>query len=213
MKHQNLENLRQTLGEALTNALAELIDVEAFDMHDSRNVDLILDKLMPAVTAVHPTLTGSVKPVAAPGGHCERAGGCVCGGDLPRVREGCSEWVKSESAPAPTVERANCTVRGTPEQIETERKLTCEAIDGAFWFGYHGNNAPPSRDHWLTQYWDFGRKLAGFDKVRAALVGLVGSDNKDELEQMAAVMGAFASGGDQAAVLSAIRALQATSER
>jgi len=31
---------------------------------------------------------------AAPGGYCERAGGCVCGGDLPRVREGCSEWVK-----------------------------------------------------------------------------------------------------------------------
>jgi hypothetical protein len=28
------------------------------------------------------------------GGYCERAGGCVCGGDLPRVREGCSEWVK-----------------------------------------------------------------------------------------------------------------------
>ena len=27
-------------------------------------------------------------------GHCERTGGCVCGGDLPRVREGCSNWVK-----------------------------------------------------------------------------------------------------------------------
>lgn len=35
-----------------------------------------------------------------PGGHCERAGGCVCGGDLPRVREGCAEWVKSEHVPA-----------------------------------------------------------------------------------------------------------------
>ncbi|WP_221625210.1 VRR-NUC domain-containing protein [Burkholderia cepacia] len=34
------------------------------------------------------------------GGHCERAGGCVCGGDLPRVREGCSEWVKPEAVPA-----------------------------------------------------------------------------------------------------------------
>ncbi|UQP02260.1 hypothetical protein L0Z36_10270 [Burkholderia multivorans] len=30
----------------------------------------------------------------APAGHCERVGGCLCGGDLPRVREGCAEWVK-----------------------------------------------------------------------------------------------------------------------
>jgi len=37
---------------------------------------------------------------AAPAGYCERAGGCVCGGDLPRVREGCSEWVRpARSAP------------------------------------------------------------------------------------------------------------------
>lgn len=34
------------------------------------------------------------QPAAAPGGYCERVGGCVCGGDLPRVREGCAEWVK-----------------------------------------------------------------------------------------------------------------------
>ncbi len=34
----------------------------------------------------------------SPGGHCERAGGCVCGGDLPQVREGCAEWVKSGGA-------------------------------------------------------------------------------------------------------------------
>ncbi|KWD60479.1 hypothetical protein WL66_05480 [Burkholderia ubonensis] len=37
---------------------------------------------------------------AAPTGYCERAGSCVCGGDLPRVREGCSEWVKVESQAA-----------------------------------------------------------------------------------------------------------------
>lgn len=27
-------------------------------------------------------------------GHCERPEGCVCGGDVPAVREGCSNWVK-----------------------------------------------------------------------------------------------------------------------
>ncbi|WP_334046571.1 hypothetical protein [Burkholderia cepacia] len=39
-------------------------------------------------------------PATAQSGYCERAGGCVCGGDLPRVREGCAEWVKFASAPA-----------------------------------------------------------------------------------------------------------------
>ncbi len=43
-------------------------------------------------------LYATPQPAAAPGGYCERAGGCVCGGDLPRVREGCSEWVKSGGA-------------------------------------------------------------------------------------------------------------------
>ncbi|MCA8075556.1 hypothetical protein [Burkholderia cepacia] len=52
-------------------------------------------------------IASSVKePAAAPGGYCERAGGCVCGGDLPRVREGCSEWVQSASHAAPADEQA-----------------------------------------------------------------------------------------------------------
>ncbi|MEB4632207.1 hypothetical protein [Burkholderia contaminans] len=40
-------------------------------------------------------------PAGASREYCERAGGCVCGGDLPRVREGCSWWAKSVAAPEP----------------------------------------------------------------------------------------------------------------
>ncbi|MBR7996732.1 hypothetical protein KDX08_30225 [Burkholderia cenocepacia] len=29
-------------------------------------------------------------------GYCEAAGGCVCGGDLPRVREGCGNWIRGK---------------------------------------------------------------------------------------------------------------------
>ncbi|RQU10149.1 hypothetical protein DF152_26130 [Burkholderia cenocepacia] len=29
-------------------------------------------------------------------GYCEAGGGCVCGGDLPRVREGCGNWIKGK---------------------------------------------------------------------------------------------------------------------
>ncbi|WP_144023043.1 hypothetical protein [Burkholderia sp. AU15512] len=48
----------------------------------------------------------------------------------------------------------------TPEQIKLERKLTCEAIDGAMAFGYQNTNPPPSADHWLAPYWHVGRKQA-----------------------------------------------------
>lgn len=32
-------------------------------------------------------------------GHCRKGDDCVCGGDLPRVREGCGNWVKGEAVP------------------------------------------------------------------------------------------------------------------
>jgi hypothetical protein len=48
----------------------------------------------------------------------------------------------------------------TGEQIRLERKLTCEAIDGAMAFGYQNTNPPPSDDHWLAPYWKIGRKQA-----------------------------------------------------
>lgn len=35
---------------------------------------------------------------AAAQDHCERSGGCVCGGDTQRVREHCSNWVTSKPA-------------------------------------------------------------------------------------------------------------------
>lgn len=35
------------------------------------------------------------KTVPTSSGFCDRSGGCVCGGDLPRIRESCSNWVKS----------------------------------------------------------------------------------------------------------------------
>ncbi|HTI18643.1 MAG TPA: hypothetical protein VL598_13335 [Trinickia sp.] len=50
--------------------------------------------------------------------------------------------------------------RGTDEQIQLERKLTCEAIDGAIAFGYQNMNPPPSDDHWLAPFWKIGRKQA-----------------------------------------------------
>lgn len=38
---------------------------------------------------------GHKAPTAS--GFCSRDGGCVCGGDLPRIRESCSSWVKLAS--------------------------------------------------------------------------------------------------------------------
>ncbi|MCR5893458.1 MULTISPECIES: hypothetical protein [Burkholderia] len=64
--------------------------------HRNRNT------LPPVYSVVRLSVTGdrAAQSTAATVGYCERAGGCVCGGDLPRVREGCSEWVKLGSAQA-----------------------------------------------------------------------------------------------------------------
>lgn len=48
----------------------------------------------------------------------------------------------------------------TSEQILLERKLTCEAINGAMAFGYQDTNPPPSDDHWLAPFWKMGRRQA-----------------------------------------------------
>ncbi|WP_017773802.1 hypothetical protein [Paraburkholderia kururiensis] len=47
----------------------------------------------------------------------------------------------------------------TPEQIRVERKLTCEAIDGAIAFGRANVNLPPSEAHWLAPFWNLGRRI------------------------------------------------------
>jgi hypothetical protein len=53
--------------------------------------------------------------------------------------------------------------RGTDEQIQKERTLTCEAIRGAMAFGYNGTNPPPRDNHWLAQFWEFGHKHAALE--------------------------------------------------
>lgn len=57
----------------------------------------------------------------------------------------------------------------TGEQIRLERKLTCEAIEGAIGFGQQGTNPPPSDDHWLAPFWKIGQQLALLTSPRAAV--------------------------------------------
>lgn len=56
----------------------------------------------------------------------------------------------------------------TNEEILLERKLTCEAINGAMAFGYQNTNPPPSDDHWLAPFWKIGRKQAELEIALAA---------------------------------------------
>nr|WP_208450355.1 VRR-NUC domain-containing protein [Burkholderia anthina] len=60
---------------------------------EAANIDTVIDH-----AAEIRKLVARAPRTEVAAGHCERAGGCVCGGDLPRVREGCSEWVKSGGA-------------------------------------------------------------------------------------------------------------------
>ncbi|UAV89875.1 peptide chain release factor [Pseudomonas phage REC] len=40
------------------------------------------------------TIEGALLHLTGATGYCDRAGGCVCGGDLPAIREGCYNWQK-----------------------------------------------------------------------------------------------------------------------
>ncbi|NIF51440.1 hypothetical protein [Burkholderia sp. Ax-1724] len=66
-----------------------------------------------------------------------------------------------------TKDEAQIRASMTSEQIQLERKLTCEAIDGAIAFGYQNTNAPPSDDHWLAPFWKIGRKQAELEASAA----------------------------------------------
>lgn len=59
----------------------------------------------------------------------------------------------------------------TSEQIQLERKLTCEAIDGAIAFGYQNTNPPPSDDHWLAPFWKIGRQLGAAEATATPAIG------------------------------------------
>jgi protein subunit release factor B len=40
------------------------------------------------------SIEGALLHLTGSAGYCDRAGGCVCGGDLPAIREGCYNWQK-----------------------------------------------------------------------------------------------------------------------
>ncbi|WP_157056203.1 hypothetical protein [Candidatus Burkholderia verschuerenii] len=65
----------------------------------------------------------------------------------------------------------------TNEQILLERKLTCEAIDGALAFGYQNTNPPPDDEHWLARFWKIGRKQA---ELEAALSDACNCDSEND---------------------------------
>jgi hypothetical protein len=71
--------------------------------------------------------------------------------------------------PAPAGEAS--PKRGTDAQILFERKLTCEAIQGAMAFGYQNTNPPPEPDHWLAPFWQIGRKQAELEAGRVQTEG------------------------------------------
>lgn len=62
--------------------------------------------------------------------------------------------------------------RGTDAQILKERELTVSAIRGAIAFGQQGVNPPPDDpdDHWLAEFWHFGRAYATMHEVLAEVI-------------------------------------------
>lgn len=87
--------------EAFEGGLSALIaqpvardDVRAAGLNDA------LQELYRALQSAAPVAQqeGAVATAMGAKGHCKDGDRCVCGGDLPRVREGCGNWVKGGAA-------------------------------------------------------------------------------------------------------------------
>ncbi|KWK48040.1 hypothetical protein WT81_05020 [Burkholderia stagnalis] len=154
------DDQRQALGEAISEYFGRLDSDEgvrapegrilrAFDYCDSRNIDDLIDR------AVVPALAASPveQHAAAPTGYCERAGNCVCGGDLPRVREGCSEWVKVESQAARATSANETGAEGSadePYQVTIDVRDLFAYLRAAWREGQHYDREdfPDQADSW-----------------------------------------------------------------
>ncbi|MFX1675167.1 hypothetical protein PWR63_23455 [Paraburkholderia sp. A2WS-5] len=77
----------------------------------------------------------------------------------------------------------------TSEQIQLERKLTCEAIDGAIAFGRQNTNPPPGDDHWLAPFWKIGRQQAELEALASISDAAQAPDDLDELKRAMCVVG------------------------
>lgn len=97
------------------------------------------------------------------GAALENASYSIGDADAERAALGAAKHVR-ERANALWAAQSGQRARGTPEQILTERKLTCEAIEGAIAFGYQNVNPPPSDEHWLAPFWKIGRKQAELEQ-------------------------------------------------
>ncbi|MGS1020305.1 hypothetical protein [Burkholderia glumae] len=92
-----------------------------------------------------------------------------------------------------TSPRAADSPRGTSAQIQLERKLTCEAIDGVMASGYQNRNPPPSDEHWLAGFWKIGRSFFGAefalrfirDQLNEYLVGVPLDEASKKLRDVA----------------------------
>lgn len=125
--------------DALTDAVWRLKrDLERGDM--GAGICLVYMADLRTLLATSPV----EQPAAAPSGYCERVGGCVCGGDLPRVREGCSEWVKSKPAASPADEWAAFEAWARGKGSYTAKEL--EVFNGQY-VDEHANTA---LDAWLA---------------------------------------------------------------
>lgn len=96
--------------------------------------------------------------------------GVECGDDsqwkfIASVCENAEELLASPAAPL--AGKAEPT-KDTPESMANSNARF--AIDGAIQYGRENRNQPPSKDHWLYEYWNIGRQLneagrTGWDNV------------------------------------------------
>ncbi|MGU2439531.1 hypothetical protein ACTXHA_03935 [Burkholderia cenocepacia] len=160
------ENFSARRADALTQRTRRLIQEAIAALDDGANVSLCAD--------LHAALTASPaeQPVATPSEYCERTGGCVCGGDLPRVRESCSEWVKSETIPANERDEARAPSAGRHPHISLNYSQAQQLVE---FFGgadgdatiqvFEGGHAGPGLYVWCEDHPEEGASRLDPDRA------------------------------------------------
>lgn len=95
MQEPEIERLRKEQAAAVMPLIGPLLDAyEGMQKHDLKQLSPSLARHLNAIALAVDLDSAAAPSQATATSYCREGDRCVCGGDLPRVREGCGNWAK-----------------------------------------------------------------------------------------------------------------------
>lgn len=126
---RQLERLRQAAAVGVPGCPPGKVTV---DVRDLRELLHHFDRIDAELRAIHQT----PKP-AQQAGYCADGDRCNCGGDLPRVREGCVNWRKAAVAAAPALSWIDPNDKSRKQFLPWIGEPVLFCHDGVTYYGQH----------------------------------------------------------------------------